>query len=107
MNGCFLLSPLSDFILCNGLDESTSVGRMKPNSLLRRPIGAVKSNVGAEPPHHVEATTETIKLHEEVVDPCQKPGGPHPGCGAGPNKTREAANDYNRGCSSTQRCLKD
>ncbi|EXB51901.1 hypothetical protein L484_006246 [Morus notabilis] len=57
--------------------------------------------------HHVEATKETTKLADGVVDPCQKPGGPHPGCNVVPNKAREAANGYDRGCSSAHRCRKD
>lgn len=42
------------------------------------------------------------RLEPGVVDPCQRPGGPHPGCqNPGP---RQQANQYTRGCSQTTRC---
>ncbi|EXC33020.1 hypothetical protein L484_014801 [Morus notabilis] len=59
--------------------------------------------------HHVEVTAGTNKLVDGVVDPCKKPGGPHPGCNPNPNANRghDAANDYDRGCSANHRCRKD
>lgn len=50
-------------------------------------------------------------LHPGVVDPCQRPGGPHPGCLPKDNKASQTvpgestpANAYQRGCSKLNRC---
>ena len=39
-----------------------------------------------------------------VLDPCKRPGGPHPGCHPDINSAPEQANAYQRGCSKTHKC---
>ncbi|KAF4397163.1 hypothetical protein G4B88_009009 [Cannabis sativa] len=42
-------------------------------------------------------------INPGVLDPCQKPGGPHKGC-SDPNAKRTPSNEYNRGCFNDDRC---
>ncbi|XP_062019586.1 protein RALF-like 10 [Rosa rugosa] len=43
-----------------------------------------------------------------VLDPCQRPGGPHPGCHPNNNNGEpKPANPYSRGCSKVTRCRSD
>ncbi|XWS76042.1 hypothetical protein CRYUN_Cryun01aG0143400 [Craigia yunnanensis] len=43
-------------------------------------------------------------IHEGVLDPCKRPGGPHPGCHPNKNRPPQQANRYHRGCSRFNRC---
>ncbi|KAK7832877.1 protein ralf-like 25 [Quercus suber] len=43
-------------------------------------------------------------INEWVLEPCKRPGGPHPGCPNPKNKAPTPANPYNRGCSRIHRC---
>ncbi|KAH1075195.1 hypothetical protein J1N35_027523 [Gossypium stocksii] len=43
-------------------------------------------------------------IHPGVLDPCKRPGGPHPGCHPNPKSAPTQANTYNRGCSRHHRC---
>ncbi|XVF81247.1 hypothetical protein PTKIN_Ptkin15bG0140400 [Pterospermum kingtungense] len=47
---------------------------------------------------------ETRSIDAGVLDPCQRPGGPHPGCHPDPKSPPQAANPYQRGCSRHHRC---
>ncbi|MBA0633729.1 hypothetical protein Godav_029872, partial [Gossypium davidsonii] len=46
----------------------------------------------------VDATTRNsvMYIHPGVLDPCKRPGGPHPGCHLNPKSTPTQANTYNR-----------
>ena len=44
-------------------------------------------------------------ISDGVLDPCKKPGGPHPGCPDPKNKAPPvAAAPYNRGCNPIKHC---
>ena len=45
-------------------------------------------------------------INPGVLDPCQKPRGPHPGCPQSESMPveRTPANPYSRGCSKLTRC---
>ncbi|KAG5514836.1 hypothetical protein RHGRI_036023 [Rhododendron griersonianum] len=55
---------------------------------------------------NVEAAQTQKFISYEVLNPCNRPGGPHPGCPGTPlvNPRRTPANPYTRGCSNIQRC---
>ncbi|MBA0735875.1 hypothetical protein Gogos_019677, partial [Gossypium gossypioides] len=46
----------------------------------------------------VDATTRSgvTYIHPGVLDPCKRPGEPHPGCHPDPKSTPTQANTYNR-----------
>ncbi|XVF81246.1 hypothetical protein PTKIN_Ptkin15bG0140300 [Pterospermum kingtungense] len=46
----------------------------------------------------------TPPIDAGVLDPCKRPGGPHPGCHPDPNSPPQEANPYQRGCSKYFRC---
>ncbi|KAB2088756.1 hypothetical protein E1A91_A03G023800v1 [Gossypium mustelinum] len=54
----------------------------------------------------VDATTRSgVKyIDPGVLNPCKRPGGPHPGCHPNPKSTPTQANTYDRGCSRHHRC---
>ncbi|XP_062109833.1 protein RALF-like 25 [Humulus lupulus] len=47
--------------------------------------------------------TNNKMINPGVLDPCQRPGGPHKGC-QNPYEQRTPANKYNRGCTNPNRC---
>ncbi|OMO94973.1 Rapid ALkalinization Factor [Corchorus olitorius] len=49
-----------------------------------------------------EAAAATIK--PGVLDPCERPGGPHPGCHPNVHSPPQQANPYQRGCLKLHRC---
>ncbi|KAL4283136.1 hypothetical protein GQ457_16G030480 [Hibiscus cannabinus] len=61
-------------------------------------IGMLATEIdGAEP-------DDVPRLHPGVLDPCKRPGGPHPGCHPDPESPPIEANSYDRGCSKHNRC---
>ncbi|BBN67190.1 RALF-like 30 [Prunus dulcis] len=61
-------------------------------------VGMVALNEGVE--------AKRASINPGVLDPCLKPGGPHPGCSGprGSNGARKPVNPYNRGCLKFNRC---
>ncbi|XVE78147.1 hypothetical protein DITRI_Ditri13aG0120500 [Diplodiscus trichospermus] len=53
--------------------------------------------------NQVDAAART-PINAAVIDPCKRPGGPHPGCHPDPNSPPQEANPYHRGCSKIHRC---
>ncbi|XP_022759806.1 protein RALF-like 11 [Durio zibethinus] len=53
--------------------------------------------------NHVDAAG-TPPINEGVLDPCKRPGGPHPGCHPDKNSPPQPVNRYQRGCSKYFRC---
>ncbi|KAG6628845.1 hypothetical protein I3843_14G041500 [Carya illinoinensis] len=39
-----------------------------------------------------------------VLDPCKKPGGPHPGCNPDAKAPPQEANKYEHGCNQEDHC---
>ncbi|KAM1646179.1 hypothetical protein ACFXTN_007242 [Malus domestica] len=51
-----------------------------------------------------EVKAERNRIHPGVLNPCKRPGGPHPGCNGDVKSPPQPANPYNRGCSMILRC---
>ncbi|CAB4291175.1 unnamed protein product [Prunus armeniaca] len=74
------------------------ISSMKTFILCLLIVGMVALNEGVE--------AGGTRINPGVLDPCLKPGGPHPGC-SGPsdsNGERKTANPYKRGCSKINQC---
>ncbi|KAK8555886.1 hypothetical protein V6N13_069965 [Hibiscus sabdariffa] len=61
-------------------------------------IGMLAIEIDAAAPDGVD------RLHPGVLDPCKRPGGPHPGCHPDPESPPKEANPYSRGCSRHNKC---
>ncbi|KAL5755594.1 hypothetical protein ACOSP7_020007 [Xanthoceras sorbifolium] len=54
--------------------------------------------------NQVQVLGASRSIDPGVFDPCKISGGSAPGCGYDKNAPPQAANEYNRGCSSIHRC---
>ncbi|CAB4291177.1 unnamed protein product [Prunus armeniaca] len=72
------------------------ISSMKTFILCLLIVGMVALNEGVE--------AGGTRINPGVLDPCLKPGGPHPGCSGGSNGKHKPANPYNRGCLKINRC---